>query len=116
MQRQSTPDRSNGVYLIVMRKMIFKFAGGPLDGKTVVGEPGKEKEAQRYYWLTNHGRVGQQFHMASDYAIELLTREQLTEENSHHFQRHTYEVVDRIKNRNVLIVLIQYVEQDAGKE
>ncbi len=29
------------------KRMIFKFVGGPFDGKLVVGESGKEKEAHR---------------------------------------------------------------------
>ena len=98
-----------------MKKMIFKFSGGPHDGKTVGGKPGMEKEAQRYDALTDHGRVGQRFHTASDHAIEFLTREQLKEDKPHHFQKYIYEVVDRIDNRDVLIVLIQFVEQDAEK-
>jgi hypothetical protein len=93
-----------------MKRMIFKFAGGPLDGKTVGGKPGMEKEAQRYYALTDHGRVGQRFHTASDHAIEFLTREQLKEEKPHHFQQYIYEVVDTIDNSEVLMVLIQYVK------
>ena len=93
-----------------MKRMIFKFVGGPLDGKIVGGEPGMEKEGQRYYALTNHGQIGQRFHTASDHAIEFLTREQLKEEKPPHFQQYMYEVVDRIDNGEVLIVLIQYVE------
>jgi hypothetical protein len=98
-----------------MKKMIFKFVGGPLDGKIVVGESAKDKEAQRYHAITDHGRIGQRFHTASDYAIELLAEEQLREEKPHHFQQYTYEVVDRFDNGDVLIVLIQYVEREAGK-
>jgi hypothetical protein len=99
-----------------MKKMIFKFAGGPLDGKIVVGEPGKEREVLRYDAITDHGRIGQRFHTASAYAIDCLAREQLQEEKPHHFQQHTYEVVDRFDNGDVLIVLIQYVEQEAGQQ
>jgi hypothetical protein len=90
--------------------MIFKFAGGPLDGRKVVGQPGRDNEAQRYYWLTNHGQIGQRFRTASDYAIELLSREELKEQELHHFQQHVYEVVDRIDNGDVLVVLIHYVD------
>jgi hypothetical protein len=94
-----------------LKKMIFKFMGGPFDGKLVVGESGKEKEAHRYYMLTDHGRVGQRFHTASEYAVELLSQERLQDERPYHFQRYVYEVVDRFDNGDVLIVLIQYVEQ-----
>ena len=41
-----------------MTKVIFKFSGGPMDGKTVVGESGQDDEAHRDYALTYHGRVG----------------------------------------------------------
>ena len=99
-----------------MKKMIFKFAGGPLDGKIVVGEPEKEKEVHRYNAITDHGRIGQRFHTASAYAIERLAREQLQDEEPHHFQQYTYEVVDRFDNRDVLIVLIQYVEREAKQQ
>jgi hypothetical protein len=99
-----------------VKKMIFEFAGGPLDGKQVIGESTKDKEARRYYMLTNHGQVGLRFHTASDYAIDMLADEQLKEEKPHHFQQHTYEVVDRIKNSGVLVVLVQYVEQEPGEK
>ena len=98
-----------------MKNMIFKFAGGPLDGKLVVGESGKDKEAQRYDATTHHGRIGQRFHTASDYTIELLAEGQLREEKPHHFQQHTYEVVDRFDNGDVLIVLMQHVKRQVGK-
>jgi hypothetical protein len=93
------------------KRMIFKFMGGPFDGKLVVGESGKEKEARQYDSLTHHGRVGQRFHTASEYAVELLTQEHLREEKPRHFQRYVYEVVDRFDNGDVLIVLIHYVAQ-----
>ena len=97
-----------------MKKMIFKFAGGSLDGKLVVGESEKDKEARRYDAITDHGRIGQRFRTASDYAIELLAEEQLREENPHHFQQYVYEVVDRFDNGDVLIVLVQSVEREAA--
>ena len=87
----------------------------PFDGKIVVGESGKDKESQRYNAITHHGRIGQRFHTASDYAIELLTKGRLRKEKPHHFQQHTYEVVDRFDNGDVLIVLIQHVKREAGK-
>jgi hypothetical protein len=93
-----------------MKRMIFKFAGGPLDGKKIAGEPKKDKEVHRYYQLTNHGRVGQRFRTASDYAIDILSRERLQEEVPHRFQPHVYEVVECIDNDDVMIVLIEYVE------
>jgi hypothetical protein len=98
-----------------MSTMIFKFSGGPLDGKRVAGEPRQQKEVRRYYALTHHGHVGQRFRTASDYAIDLLAKEQLKEEKPHHFQEHVYEVVDRIDNGDVLLVLVQYVEEGTEK-
>jgi hypothetical protein len=67
------------------------------------------KESNQYLpekQYADHGRTGQRFHTASDYAIELLAEEQLREEKPHHFQQYTYEVVDRFDNGDVLIVLI----------
>lgn len=98
-----------------MRKLIFKFAGGPLDGKTVTGNPTKDGEARDYYALTYHGRPGQRFRVASEYAINLLMCEGLGEESPHHFQEHVYEVVERIRNRKVLLVLVKYIEKGADK-
>jgi hypothetical protein len=92
-----------------MKRIVFKFAGGPLDGKTVAGERGEQTEARRYYVLTNHGKVGQRFRIASDYAIDVLTRGQLKEEQPLHFQPNIYEVVDRVANRKVLLVFVQHV-------
>jgi hypothetical protein len=92
-----------------MVKVIFKFAGGPLDGKTVVGEPGRDDEAQRYYALTYHGRVGQQFRTASDYAVEILSGGSLGEESLARFQPHTYQVTDRIQNGNIVLIRSEYL-------
>lgn len=94
-----------------MKKVIFKFWGGPLDGTTVGGEPGKHPDVRRYYALTHHGRVGQRFRMASEYAVNVLVAEQLHETTPHQFQQHVYEVTDRIVNRHVILVRIDYVQQ-----
>ena len=96
-----------------MPKLIFKFAGGPLDGKIVDGNPKEEGEARDYYILTYHGRLWQRFRVASGYALNVLMSERLQEERPHNFQEHIYEVVDRIRNRNVLLVLAQYAENRA---
>jgi len=60
-----------------MPRLIFKFAGGPLDGKTVAGKPQEEGEARVYYILSYHGRLGRRFRVASDYAVNFLATEQL---------------------------------------
>ena len=90
-------------------KIIFEFSGGPLDGKTVVGEEGEQDEAERYYLLTNHGTVGQRFKVASEYAVELLASEQLKEERPHHFQRHVYEVTGRLEGDDEVLIRADYV-------
>ncbi len=106
-----------------MKKIIFKFSGGPLDGTTVSGFRAKDPEVRRYYVLTHHGRVGQRFRTASDYAVNQLVEildepievldepadEVLDEPAPHHFQQHVYEVVDRIVNREVVLIMIDYV-------
>jgi len=92
-------------------KLIFKFAGGPLDGKWVAGKPQEEGEAREYYTLSYHGRLGQRFKVASEYAVYVLATEQLKEEKPHHFQQHVYEVVERIRNPHVLLVRAEYVEK-----
>ncbi len=101
-----------------MKRIIFKFRGGPLDGTTVAGELAKSSEVRRYYALTHHGRVGQRFRMASEYAVNRLIDEvveEIIEEEtpSHQFQQHVYEVVDCIDNRKVLLVRIEYVQTTA---
>lgn len=90
-------------------KLIFTFNGGPLDGKRILGEAGEANEAQKYYALSYHGRVGQRFRAASDYAVRTLVRERLQVQTPHFFQSHVYEVFDRIDNGNVLLVRSQYV-------
>jgi len=99
-------------------RVIFEFLGGPLDGKTVVGDEGSSTEAARYYVLTNHGTIGQRFRLASDYAIDILAREQLKTETPHHFHRHYYEVFDRFESGNEVLVRARYVaaQSDHGAD
>jgi hypothetical protein len=94
-----------------MKKVIFKFSGGPLDGTTVSGEPGKDAEVRRYYVLTHHGRLGQRFRTASQYAVDALAADAPQGESPRLFQQHVYEVVDRIDNRQVLLLRIAYVQK-----
>ena len=96
-----------------MPKLIFKFAGGPLDGKTVSGTMQEEGEAWEFYVLTYHGRLGQRFKIASEYAVSILAGGRLNEQNPHHFQQHVYEVVESIRNPKVLLVRAEYVERGA---
>lgn len=95
-----------------MLRFILKFVGGPLDGKTVSGHPGElADEAHKYYALSYHGRLGQRFRVASEYAVDVLAEEELGEERPHGFQPHVYEVIDRIDNGDVLLVQASYVER-----
>jgi hypothetical protein len=96
-----------------MKRFIFKFCGGPLDGTSVAGELAKHPEVRRYYALTHHGRVGQRFRTASEYAVNVLVDEHLQETAPHKFQQHVYEVVQRIKNGNVVLIQVQYVQPPA---
>jgi hypothetical protein len=98
-----------------MRKVFFRFSGGPMDGKRVSGSPGGRGEAHHYYSITHHGRVGQRFRTASQYAINTLAREGLGGDRPHRFQPHLYEVVDRIENGDIVLVRIQYVPQDVAE-
>jgi hypothetical protein len=96
-----------------MKRFIFKFWGGPLDGTSVAGELAKSPEVRRYYALTHHGRVGQRFRTASEYAVNVLTEEQLQETAPHNFQQHLYEVVERIDNGDVTLIRVEYVHPPA---
>jgi hypothetical protein len=95
-------------------KLVFKFTGGPLDGKTVVGRQGRQDEADRYYTLTHHGRIGQRLKTASQYAIDTLAEEEAQQQTPHHFQQHVYQVVDRIEDQEKVFVRVQYVVDKAG--
>src|SRR5271170_5698788 len=96
-----------------MKRFIFKFWGGPLDATSVSGELAKSPDVRRYYALTHHGRVGQRFRTASEYAVNVLTEEQLQETAPHHFQQHVYEVVQRIDNGDIALIRVEYVQPPA---
>ena len=98
-----------------MSRIIFKFSGGPLDGKTVAGELGRNDEAHRYYALSYHGRVGQQFHTASDYTVNLLTSGRYKAEPDRRFQQHTYQVTDHIDNGDVVLIRTEYRRAEGMK-
>jgi hypothetical protein len=97
-------------------KIIIKFAGGPWDGRTLVGVRGAQDEADRYYVLSNHGCVGQRFRVASQYAVDTLADEDLKQERPHSFQPHSYEVLDHIQNKATTLVRVRYVSPDAGPQ
>jgi hypothetical protein len=96
-------------------KIIFEFTGGPLDGKTVEGESGEQDEADRYFALTHHGKVGQRFRIGSEYAIDLLAAEGLKEDRPHHFRRHNYDVTDRLEGDDEVLIRAEYVEGEDNK-
>jgi hypothetical protein len=96
-------------------KIIFQFAGGPMDGKQVAGKPGDQGEADRFYVLTHHGRLGQRFRIASDYAINILAEEQLKQDEPHYFQAHTYQVTDCRQTADALKVRAEYVSPPPKK-
>lgn len=97
-------------------KITFQFAGGPFDGKIVAGMPGQESEAERYYFLSHHGRIGQRFRTASQYAIDKLAQEKLQVDTPHRFQQHIYEVADRVEGPDGLLVRATYVSQEPTGE
>lgn len=96
-------------------RIIFEFAGGPLDGKSVIGQHGQQDEADRYYALTHHGKIGQRFRIASDYAVEILAREQLKVDAPHHFQQHVYRVTDRLEGEDEVLIRAEYIDKSGDE-
>ena len=76
-------------------RITFEFVGGPHDGKLLHGVVGEASDAERFLLGSKWGMVGQQFKVASEYAVEMLAEERLQEERRHYFQRHFYVVTDR---------------------
>ena len=99
-----------------MLNIIFEFAGGPHDGKTLQGRMADGGDAERYYMFTNHGTVGQRFKVASDYTVETLTREQLTIAKPNRFQRHFYVVTDRVDGEDEILIRVEYVAAPETKD
>lgn len=96
-------------------RILFEFAGGPLDGKSVVGIRGEQDEADRYFVLTHHGKIGQRFRIASDYAVEFLANEQLKNDAPHQLQLHAYRVTDRLEGEDEVLVRAEYVDKSADE-
>jgi hypothetical protein len=97
-----------------MRDIIFEFVGGPQDGKVLHGRLGESSDAERFFLLSHHGRLGQRFKVASPYAVETLASEQLKQEKPHHFQQHFYVVTDRDEGGEHVRVRAEY-RSEAGK-
>ena len=95
-------------------EIVFRFTGGPLDGKLVRGSPTEQREAQRYYLLSHHGRIGQRFRVASPYAVNILAEEQLQQEHPHRFQQPSYEVIDRVETVGRVLVRAKHVKPEDG--
>jgi hypothetical protein len=93
-------------------EIVFRFTGGPLDGQIVRGSPREESEAERYYLLSHHGRIGQHFRVASSYAVDVLAEEQLQQEHPHRFQQHSYEVIDCVETVGRVLVRAKYVRPE----
>jgi hypothetical protein len=91
-----------------MTRIIFEFLGGPNDGKSVHGTLGDGGDAERYYLFTNHGTIGHRLKVASDYAVQTLTHEELKVEEPHHFQRHYYVVTERLEDGSEVWVRATY--------
>jgi len=93
-------------------KIIFEFFGGPLDGKSVVGRTGEQDEADRYYVLSHHGRLGQRFKVASSYAVGLLSEPREDSAAPRRVQQHHYRVTDRLEGEQEVLVRAEYVPSD----
>jgi len=94
-----------------MLNITFEFVGGPNDGKVEQGKLGEPTDAERHYLFSHHGRIGQRFAVASDYAVETLADEGL--ESGHSIQRHHYVVTDRLEEGSEVWVRAEYVAPDS---
>jgi hypothetical protein len=99
-----------------MQKATFEFVGGPKDGRILEGWLGEGDELDRYYLFSNRGAVGQRFKVASDYAVEILLQEDPQAESRHNFQRHYYQVTDRIEEGGEVWVRAEYVRPGGAGE
>jgi len=97
-----------------MLDVIFEFVGGPNDGKTVRGRLGEPSDAHRYYLFSHHGRMGQSFKVASEYAIEALATEGVKAESLDRFQQHYYVVSDRLEEEGEVWVRAEYAPEISG--
>jgi putative transcriptional regulator len=79
-----------------MLNITFEFVGGPNDGKIVEGRLGEPSDAERHYLFSHHGRIGQRFSVASDYAVETLAEDPAAPNFS--IPRHYYVVTERLED------------------
>jgi hypothetical protein len=109
LRAPASPSVNSGALMDI----IFEFIGGPLDGTTVEGKAGEQDEADRYYVLTHHGRIGQRFRVASSFAIEMLAQDELVDDKPHQFQPHRYEVIERLQSGAEVLVRAKYVDKES---
>ncbi|HEY5316150.1 MAG TPA: hypothetical protein VIK18_26720 [Pirellulales bacterium] len=116
---------AGGVYLMFVhtlrRRVVFKFEGGFMDGKTLIGDlkdqaQGKSaNEAVRHYFNTDRGAVGQRFWSASDYMVDTLRTHGgdvtalRAASRDPRFQCDHYEVVDRREKDSEIHVRAKFI-------
>ena len=96
-----------------MLNILFEFVGGPNDGKVEEGKLGEPSDAKRHYILSQHGRIGQRFPIASDFAVKALSGEASGVE--HPVQRHYYIVTERLEDGEVVWVRAEYAPEQRGR-
>ena len=95
-------------------QIIFEFVGGPMDGKTVVGQTDHQDEADRYYALTHRGKIGQRFRVASALAIDTLMAANSQGDRPYQFQQHSYQVSDRVEGDDEILLRARYIEEESA--
>ena len=89
-----------------MLNITFEFVGGPHDGKIVEGHLGEPSDAERHYLFSHHGRIGQRFSIASDYAIDQLAEDPAAP--NYTVARHYYVVTERLEDGGAVWVQATY--------
>jgi hypothetical protein len=72
---------------------------------------GDASDAERCFFFSNWGMVGQRVKVASDYAVETLETEPTGGGREAHFQRHFYAVTDRLEDDGEVWVRAAYLPQ-----
>jgi hypothetical protein len=97
-----------------MLDVSFESVGGPNDGNVVRGRLGESSDAHRYYLFSHHGRIGQPFKVASEYAIETLAAKGLQEQPLDRFQQYYYVVTERNEDGEEVRVRAECAPQIGG--
>lgn len=87
-----------------MKKLHFELIGGCYDGQIVDGPM-----AHRYYANCENGKIGSRFWTASEHAQEGGLGIPLGKR----FQRHIYEVTERLEEETEVLVRAKFVETRA---